>query len=385
MSSSIPFNKPAVVGNELRYIQEALLNFCASGNGAFTKACHRYLEDALGVKKALLTTSCTDALEMAAVLLDIEPGDEVIVPSFTFVSTANAFALHGAKPVFADIRSDTLNLDETRLEALITPRTKAIVPVHYAGVACEMDRVREIADAHGVAVVEDNAHGLFGHYKDRPLGTFGKMATLSFHETKNIGCGEGGALLLNDPKLIERAEIIWEKGTNRSSFVRGEVAKYTWVDVGASYLPSDLVAAFLLGQLEQQAKIQEQRRRLWWRYFRQLREWARENGVRLPIVPADCSQAYHMFYMLMPTEEARNELIAHLGALRIHSVFHYVPLHNSPMGTQLGGSEADCPVTERVSARLVRLPFFYDLTDDEQDRVIASVQSAFAASQRQAM
>ncbi len=385
MSLNIPFNKPAVVGNELRYIREALLNGCASGNGAFTKACHRHLEETLGVSKALLTTSCTDALEMSAVLLGIGAGDEVIVPSFTFVTTANAFALHGATPVFADIRPDTLNIDESRIEELITPRTRAIVPVHYAGVGCEMDRIREIADAHNLVVIEDNAHGLFGKYKGKPLGTFGEMATLSFHETKNIGCGEGGALLLNDPDLVKRAEIIWEKGTNRGQFVRGEVAKYTWVDIGASYLPSDLVAAYLLGQLEQQSKIQEKRRKIWSRYYAELKGWAREHGVRLPIVPVDCDQAYHMFYMLMPTEADRTELIEHLGDHGVYSVFHYVPLHNSPMGLKMGGGSADCPVTERMSARLVRLPFYFDFTDEEQDRVIGAVQSAFVASHRQAM
>lgn len=282
---SIPFNKPYATGQELTYMQQAIAKGHISGDGEFTKKCHTLLESALGVKKALLTTSCTHALEMSAILANIQPGDEVIVPSFTFVTSINAFVLRGAKPVFCDIRPDTLNLDETKLEALITDRTKAIVPVHYAGVACEMDTITVIAQRHGLMVIEDNAHGLFSKYKGRYLGTIGHMATQSFHETKNVTCGEGGALLINDPSLIERAEIIREKGTNRSRFFRGQVDKYTWVDIGSSYLPSDLLAAYLYAQLEAIEDIQARRQRIWEYYHAQLPEWAQAHGVTLPLSP----------------------------------------------------------------------------------------------------
>jgi dTDP-4-amino-4,6-dideoxygalactose transaminase len=342
----------------------------ASGDGPFTKRCHALFEQELGCPKALLTTSCTHALEMAALLLDIQPGNEVIIPDFTFVSTVNAFVLRGARPVFADIRPDTLNLDEAQLERLITPRTRAIVPVHYAGVGCEMDAILEIAGRHGIAVVEDNAHGLFGKYKDRYLGTFGCLATQSFHETKNFTCGEGGALLINDPCYIERAEIIREKGTNRSRFFRGQVDKYTWVDVGSSYLPSDILAAFLYAQLEAREQIQAKRKRIWLYYHDHLRDWAATHDVRLPIVPAHCEQPYHMFYLLLPSLEQRQSLIEHLKARGILSVFHYLPLHLSDMGRKFGGLPGDCPVTEDVSDRLVRLPFYNDMTESEQGQVV---------------
>ena len=312
---------------------------------------------------------------MAAMLLDCGPGDEVILPSFTFVSTANAFVLRGAKIVFADIRPDTLNLDESKLESLITPRTKVIVPVHYAGVACEMDAIRRIARQHGIRIVEDNAHALFARYKGQVTGTFGALATQSFHETKNVTCGEGGALLVNDPDLIERALIIREKGTNRSQFFRGQVDKYTWVDIGSSYLPSDLLAAFLLAQLEAREQIQRKRQRIWETYRHHLEPWAAERKVRLPIVPEDCEQAYHMFYLLMPSLECRQALIAHLKTQGILSVFHYVPLHSSPMGRKCAARETPCPVTDDLSLRLLRLPFFNDLTEAEQSRVIAAVTS----------
>jgi dTDP-4-amino-4,6-dideoxygalactose transaminase len=327
----------------------------------------------VGVGKALLTTSCTDALEMAALLLGIEPGSEVIVPSFTFVSTVNAFVLRGAVPVFADVRADTLNLDKSGLEALITPRTRAIVPVHYAGVGCEMDAILAVAARHGIRVVEDNAHGLFGRYRGRNLGQLGSLATLSFHETKNINSGEGGALLINDPAFVERAEILREKGTNRSRFFRGQVDKYTWVDVGSSFLPSELVAAFLYAQLEAAERIQAARRAIWHRYAVALGDWAARQGARLPHVPDDCEQSYHMFYMLMPDGSARDALIAHLRAQRITAVFHYLPLHRSEMGLRLGGGSARCPVTEDVSERLVRLPFYTSLTAPDQERVIDAV------------
>jgi dTDP-4-amino-4,6-dideoxygalactose transaminase len=371
----IPFNRPCLTGRELLYIAEAILRGHAAGDGAFTRKCHTFLETQLGVPRALLTTSCTHALEMAALLLNVQPGDEVIVPSFTFVSTANAFVLRGARPVFADIRPDTLNLDERQLPDLFGPRTKAVVPVHYAGVACEMGAILTEAGRRGVAVVEDNAHGLFARYRGQRLGTFGCLATQSFHETKNIICGEGGALLLNDQALIERAEILREKGTNRSRFLRGQVDKYTWVDIGSSYLPSELLAAYLYAQLESWELIRQKRRRIWERYAEGLQPWARGNGVRLPVIPARCEQSYHMFYAIMPSLELRTGLIENLKARGILSVFHYLPLHLSEMGRKLGGRPGQCPVTESVSDCLLRLPFYNDLTEGEQDEVIEAICS----------
>ena len=351
-------------------MQQAIENAHISGDGPFTKKCHTFFEKELGVPKALLTTSCTHALEMAALLLDIQPGDEVIIPDFTFVSTVNAFVLRGAKPVFVDIRSDTLNLDETKLESLLTPKTKAIVPVHYAGVGCEMDRIMEIATGHSIPVVEDNAHGLFGKYKGKHLGTFGSMASQSFHETKNFTSGEGGALLINDPVLVERAEIIREKGTNRARFFRGQVDKYTWVDIGSSYLPSDILAAFLFAQLEQREKVQLHRKQVWELYHAGLKDWADAHDVQLPYVPDDCEQSYHMFYMLLPSLELRQHLITYLRERGVYSVFHYLPLHLSDMGQRFGGRIGDCPVTEQVSDQLIRLPFHNSLTSSEQELVI---------------
>jgi dTDP-4-amino-4,6-dideoxygalactose transaminase len=327
----------------------------------------------LGVGKALLTTSCTHALELAMILLNIQPGDEVIVPSFTFVSTANAFVLRGARPVFADVRRDTLNLDENTVEHLIGPRTRAIMPVHYAGVGCEMDTIVKIAERHGVAIVEDNAHGLFARYKGRYLGTFGCLAAQSFHETKNIICGEGGALLINDPRYIERAEIVRQKGTNRNRFLRGEVDKYTWVDIGSSLLPSDILAAFLLAQLERRDQITARRREVWGYYDEQLRHWAQENNVVQPAVPRDCQHSYHMYYLILPSQEARNELIAHLEHRGINAVFHYQPLHLSDMGSRFGGLSGQCPVAEWASERLVRLPFYNDLTEADQAKVVEGI------------
>jgi dTDP-4-amino-4,6-dideoxygalactose transaminase len=369
----IPFNKPALVGHELSFIREAIVRGKISGDGHFTKLSQDLLRREVGGGHALLTTSCTHALEMAALLLEIQPGDEVIVPSFTFVSTANAFLLRGARPVFIDSRPDTLNLDENHLERLITPRTKAIVVVHYAGVACEMQRISEIASRHGIPVVEDNAHGLFGRYRGRPLGSFGAMATQSFHETKNISCGEGGALIVNDSRLTHRAEILREKGTNRAAFFRGQVDKYTWVDIGSSYVPSECLAAFLYAQLQEAAPIQRTRGSIWNRYRAGLADWAAENGVRLPVIPADCEQPYHMFYLLLPTLEDRQALIDHLAQRGILAVFHYVPLHLSPVGVKFGGAAGDCPVTESVSDRLLRLPLYFDLSEAEQEHVIQSV------------
>jgi dTDP-4-amino-4,6-dideoxygalactose transaminase len=370
----IPFNKPCLAGREFEYISRAIEAGHISGDGSFTKRCGALLESKLGVARALLTTSCTHALEMAALLLRLRPGDEVILPTFTFVSTVNAFVLHGGTPVFSDVRADTLNLDEMRLEALITPRTKAVAVVHYGGVGCEMDAIVEIARRHGLAVIEDNAHGLFGRYRQRYLGTFGALAAQSFHETKNFSCGEGGALLINDPALVERAEILREKGTNRSRFFRGQVDKYTWVDVGSSYLPSDILAAFLWAQLEARERIQARRREIWTTYFQGLGAWAEERNVRLPVIPPYCDQTYHLFHMLMPTGAQRDALIAHLKEQNIMAVFHYLPLHASDMGHRFGGHPGQCPVAEDASERLVRLPFYNDLTPDEQQRVVDAVR-----------
>ena len=366
----IPFNKPYVAAGSENYLCQAVANMHFSGDGPFTKKCHALLEQVLGVPKVLLTTSCTHALEMAALLLDIKPYDEVIVPSFTFVSTINAFVLRGAKPVFIDIRPDTLNLDEKQLERLITKKTKAIVPVHYGGISCEMDTILKIASGYGVPVVEDNAHGLFGLYKGRYLGTLGSLAKQSFHETKNFSCGEGGALLINEPKFAERAEIIREKGTNRNRFFRGMVDKYTWVDVGSSFLPSDILAALLYAQIEQHEQIQQKRKLIWNLYFSRLSDWAKENQIGLPHVPENCTPAYHLFYLLMPSLEARTKFIAILKAQQITSVFHYLPLHLSEMGLKFGGNIGDCPITESYSDRLVRLPFYNDLSNSDQIKII---------------
>jgi dTDP-4-amino-4,6-dideoxygalactose transaminase len=371
----IPFNRSSLVGREMEYIAQAMRVGQIGGDQAFTKKCQALLQQITGAPKALLTTSCTHALEMAALLLDISPGDEVIVPSFTFVSTVNAFALRGAKPVFSDVRADTLNLDERKLPALITPKTKAIVPVHYAGVGCEMDEILRIARASAVAIVEDNAHGLCGAYRGRNLGTFGAMATQSFHETKNVTCGEGGALLFNDMRYVERAEIIREKGTNRSRFFRGEVDKYTWVDIGSSYVMSDVLAAFLFGQLETIDTIQQKRRQIWTRYHDGLADWSAERRVALPCIPPHCQQAYHMFYLMLPSLAARQALIAHLKQRGILAVFHYLPLHLSEMGRKLGGTPGACPVSEDVSERLLRLPFYFDLSESDQSAVIDAIKA----------
>lgn len=371
----IPFNRPWLTGRELAYLHAVLVGRHLCGDGPFTKRCSALLEQIVGTRRAFLTTSCTHALELAALLLDLAPGDEVIVPSFTFVSTANAFVLRGARPVFCDIRSDTLNLDEKCLAGLFSPRTRAIVPVHYAGVACEMDAILANAARYGLAVVEDNAHGLFGRYKDRLLGTFGALATQSFHETKNVVCGEGGALLVNDERLIARAEILREKGTNRSRFFRGEVDKYTWVDLGSSFLPSELLAACLYAQLEEWERIQRRRREIWSYYFESLRDWAAPRGVQLPVVPPHCAPAFHMFHVVLPSPDDRQRLIAHLKARQIHAVFHYVPLHLSPAGRRFGTAPQGCPVAERVSECLLRLPFFNELTRPDQERVIDAVRA----------
>jgi TDP-4-keto-6-deoxy-D-glucose transaminase len=371
----IPFNRPFATGDELEYVRAAIATPKFSGDGPFTADCHRLLQQSLGVQKALLTTSCTHALEMAALLLNIGPKDEVIVPAFTFPSAINAFVLRGARPVFVDVRADTLNIDEKQIEQHLTARTKAIFLVHYAGVGCELDAIMPIAHRHKIAVVEDNAHGLYGRYRGRFLGTFGELATLSFHETKNFSCGEGGALLINDAQFNERAEILREKGTDRSRFFRGEVDKYTWVDVGSSYLPSDILAAFLRAQLEHCEQIQSKRREIWKTYSRELGSWAEANGVRLPIVPPECEQTYHMFYVIMPSLQSRQAVITHLASYGILAVFHYLPLHLSPMGVRFGGLKGDFPVTEDLSDRLLRLPFFTGMSNSEQGQVIEALRA----------
>jgi dTDP-4-amino-4,6-dideoxygalactose transaminase len=369
----IDFNKPCLTGKEFLYMQDAVENHHISGDGEYTRKCSALLEKELGIPKVLLTTSCTHALEMSALLINIKPGDEVIIPSFTFVSTVNAFVLRGAVPVFIDIRPDTLNLDERLLEKLINSRTKAVVPVHYAGVGCEMDTILAIAQKYKLSVVEDNAHGLFGKYRGKNLGTFGCLATQSFHETKNVTCGEGGALLINDSGLIETAEIIREKGTDRSRFFRGQVDKYGWVDIGSSYLPSDILAAFLFAQLENLESIQSRRKTIWNFYHANLADWAQKNGVRQPIIPGHCEQPYHMYYLLLPNLETRQKFIQFLKSKSILSVFHYLPLNTSIMGQKFGGKSGQCPVTERISDQLVRLPFHLGLTQDDLIEVVETV------------
>lgn len=371
----VPFNKPYRAGKELLYIEESLQQGHISGDGHFTNRVQTWFTDQFRLASSLLTTSCTHALEMCSLLLELEPGDEVILPSFTFVSAANAVVLRGATPVFCDIRPDTLNLDETKLPALITPRTRAIFLVHYAGVACEMDAIQQIASQHGLLVVEDNAHGLFGHYKGRPLGTMGCLATQSFHETKNFTCGEGGALFINDPRFVERAEILREKGTDRSKFFRGQVDRYSWVDLGSSYVMSDMLAAFLWAQLEASQQIQAARCHLWKTYDEQLTSWCGANQVGRPVIPSHCAQAWHMYYLLLPSLEARTRLIVHLKSHGILAVFHYLPLHLSKFGLRYGGKAGDCPVTEDMSDRLLRLPFYNGMTRQEQTRVIEAITS----------
>lgn len=369
----VPFNRASLVGTEIQKVLKAFDDMHVAGDGSFTRRCHELLQQILGAPKALLTTSCTHALEMAALLLRIEPGDEVIVPSFTFVSTVNAFVLRGARPVFIDIRPDTLNLDERLLEAKTTTKTRAIVPVHYAGVGCNMDVICKFGSERGIPIVEDNAHGLFGKYRGRNLGTFGVFSTLSFHETKNITCGEGGALIINEAEHIDRAEVIREKGTNRSQFFRGQVDKYGWVDVGSSYLPSEVLAAFLVAQLEEWESIQRRRHAAWDRYRVELREWAERQGVGLPYVPAEAEHPAHLFYLVLPTLEARQAFIAHMWQEGIVTPFHYVPLHTSSMGRKLGYASGDCPVTENMSDRLVRLPLYASLSSEDQEKVIDQI------------
>jgi dTDP-4-amino-4,6-dideoxygalactose transaminase len=372
---NIPFNKPYMTGKELWNIAQAHANGHLAGDGNFTKRCSRWLEARTGASKALLTHSCTAALEMAALLADIEPGDEVIMPSYTFVSTANAFVLRGAVPVFVDIRPDTLNIDETLIEAAITPRTKAIVPVHYAGVGCEMDVIMAIANKHNLLVIEDAAQAVMAHYKGRPLGSIGHMGALSFHETKNIISGEGGALLVNAPHYAERAEVIREKGTNRSQFFRGQVDKYTWVDIGSSYLPGEIIAAFLAAQMEEADSITRQRLAIWNTYHQWLAEAEKAGKLRRPVVPAHCAHNAHMYYILLPDLERRTAFIDKLRKVGINSVFHYIPLHSAPAGQSLGRSHGELNVTTEMSERLVRLPLWVGL-EEQQAEVIQHVMAA---------
>ncbi len=371
----IPFNRPTLVGDELEYVRAAIEGGHSAGDGPLTRRCSEILESWLAADRVLLTTSCTHALEMSSLLLGIREGDEVIVPSFAFVTTAGAFALHGAKPVFVDVRPDTLNLDENLLEEQISERTRAIVVLHYGGVACEMDRIEEISHARGVPIIEDNAHGLLGSYRGRPLGSFGCLATQSFHETKNFICGEGGALAIHRGDWIERAETIREKGTNRSRFLRGQVDKYTWVDIGSSYLPSEILAAFLLAQLEARETIQRRRHEVWNRYHAELQDWANRNDVGMPQIPEYCGHPAHLYPILLPSPESRARLMAHLAERGILAVFHYQSLHLSEMGRRFGGFEGQCPTTERVSECLLRLPLYWGLSAAEQEEVIDGVLS----------
>jgi dTDP-4-amino-4,6-dideoxygalactose transaminase len=369
----IPFNKPSLVGHEMEYARQAAESRHLASNGPFTRKCEALLAALLGVDRCLLTSSGTSALEMAALLLNVKAGDEVIVPAFTFPSTVGAFASRGARPVFIDVRPDTLNMDEARLEALLTPATKAVVPVHYAGVGCELDTIMAISSAHNVAVVEDNAHGLFATYKDRPLGSFGMFAAQSFHETKNFTCGEGGALLISDPAVIDRAEFLIESGTDRRRFQRGQVAAYTWVEVGSGHPPSEIQAALLYGQLEQRQRIQDRRRQIFERYEALLRPHAESLGLQLVTVPPHCAQSYHMFYVLLPTEVLRDRAIRAMRDRGILSAFHYMPLHLSAAGRRYGVQR--CPVTESVSSRLLRLPFYVTLSAGEQEEVVEALLS----------
>lgn len=376
MTERIPFNRPYMTGKELFNIAKAHFNGRLAGDGPFTARCHQWLEGQTGAVRALLTHSCTAALEMTALLADIQPGDEIIMPSFTFASTANAFVLRGGVPVFVDIREDTLNLDETLIEAAITPRTRAIVPVHYAGVACEMDTINAIARRHGLLVIEDAAQGVMARYKGRPLGALGHLGTYSFHETKNVISGEGGALLVNDPALVQRAEIVREKGTDRSRFFRGEVDKYTWQEAGSSFLPGELIASFLSAQLDEAAAITDARLAAWNRYHDALDGFERAGRLRRPVVPPECDHNGHMFYLLLPVGTDRDQVIGSLAAQGVNAVFHYVPLHGAPAGVRHGRAFGNLHWTGTQSERLVRLPLWVGLTADMQDRIVAALDAA---------
>ena len=375
MIYKIPFNKPSFSGNELEYINDAVSREHISGDGFYTKKCQELLEQRFSAKKVLLTTSCTHSLEIASILLDLKEGDEVIVPSYTFVSTVNAFMLRSAKPVFVDIREDTKNIDEKLIEEKITDKTRAIFVVHYAGISCDMNKIMSLAEKYNLFVVEDAAQGVNSKYGEKYLGTIGAFGCYSFHETKNYICGEGGALVINDERFIERAEIIREKGTNRSKFFRGEIDKYTWVDIGSSYLPSDVLSAFLFAQLEKMNEIQNIRKTIFEKYFMECEILEKKCNIKLPFIPANCSPNYHMFYLTLNSEIQRDDLIKYLNGKGIKSVFHYVPLHVSSMGMKLGYKEGDLPITEGVSKRLLRLPFYNVLTKEEQSYVIEQICS----------
>ncbi|NTW83869.1 MAG: dTDP-4-amino-4,6-dideoxygalactose transaminase [Chlorobiaceae bacterium] len=372
----IPFNKPFLAGKEIEYITEALLSGQTAGDGYFTKNCQNWIEQHIGCPKALLTHSCTGALEMTAILADVQPGDEVIMPSYTFVSTANAFVLRGGVPVFVDIRPDTLNIDENLIEAAITPRTRAIVPVHYAGVACEMDTIMDIASRHNLLVIEDAAQGIMSTYKGKALGTIGNFGALSFHETKNITSGEGGAVIVNDPRYIERSEIVREKGTNRSQFFRGHVDKYTWMDIGSSFLPSEIIAACLYAQLEYAESITARRIDIWNEYHRSLAELEAKGIISRPVIPDGCSHNAHLYYILLESPEQRNGILAKCKEKGIGTVFHYIPLHNSPAGRKYGRVHGKMTYTENLSERLLRLPLWPKLTSDDQAEVLGMIFSS---------
>jgi len=365
----IPFNRPHLTGNELRYIEQAHKNGVLAGNGVFTQKCQAWIEWNMDVKKALLTHSCTAALEMAAILADIQPGDEIIMPSYTFVSTANAFVLRGGIPVFVDIRPDTLNIDEKLIEAAITPRTKAIVPVHYAGVGCEMDIIMAIARRHKLLVIEDAAHCVKATYKGKELGSVGHLGALSFHETKNIICGEGGALLINDKRFVDRAEIIWQKGTNRKAFQQRKVDKYTWVDIGSSFLPGEITAAFLLAQMQDARRITRKRLDSWQNYHELLEPLEKAGKIRRPILPKGCEHNAHIYYILLNSLQQRKKVLKKLEKNGVNAVFHYVPLHTSPMGKKYGSLSGQAPITQDISERILRLPLFMGLTARQQNTI----------------
>jgi dTDP-4-amino-4,6-dideoxygalactose transaminase len=378
MTYQIPFNKPFIIGKELHYISQCILGGHSAGDGEFTKKCQALMESRFAARKIMLTTSCTSALEMAALLCDLDEDDEVILPSYTFVSTANAFLLRGARPRFVDIRPDTMNIDEQQIEAEINERTRVIAPVHYAGIGCEMDSIMDIAKRHNLHVVEDAAQGVNARYKSSYLGTIGELGAYSFHETKNFICGEGGALVINDSELIERAEIIREKGTNRSKFFRGEVDKYTWVDFGSSFLPSDILAAFLYAQLENMQVITRKREQIFNLYHELLEPLADRGLIQRPRIPANCAPNYHMFYIVVEDHEIQQALLVHLKEKGILAVFHYVPLHTSPMGQQFDYRAGMLPVTESLSSRLIRLPFYFDLNEEEIRNVVGEIATFFA-------
>ena len=376
-NTSIPFNRPYLAGKELFYIAQAVLSGRTAGDGFYTKKCQNFLEEKFNAEKILLTHSCTAALEIAAFLCEVSPGDEVILPSFTFVSTANAFYLRGAKPVFVDINKDTLNIDEKKIEDAITEKTKVIIPVHYAGVGCNMNYITQIAKENNIFIVEDAAQGVNAMYKDKFLGTIGDIGAYSFHETKNYICGEGGAIVINNPLLIERAEILREKGTDRSKFFRGEVDKYTWVDLGSSYLPSDILSAFLFAQLENMEQINTRRENLFNYYYRELIPLANDGKIRLPYISNDCTSNCHLFYIIMEDEETRDNLMEYLKSKGISALFHYLPLHLSKIGLSLGYKDGQLPVTEGMSSRLLRLPFFLEMSDEEKIYVVDTIKSFF--------